>query len=212
MTEAPVRHDPSAGRAVVLETFSVGMAVFEAIAALISGLVASSFALIAFGADSVIEVLSAVVVVVQLASMLSHNQVSARSNHWSHRLIALLFYLLALYVTISTAVALTNQVRASENGLGFAVCIASAVLMPGLAFAKRGTSRAMARQGLPAVSRLLAADASETALCAVLSVSTLTGIGLTAWLGWWWADPVASLLVVFFALREGREAWRCATV
>lgn len=211
MTERSPTRDPTAGRAVLLERLSVGAAAAEAVAALVSGLLASSFALIAFGADSVIEVLSAVVVVVQLRTMLSNGVVSASSQHRSHRLIAVLFYSLALYVAISTAVALTNQVRAIENGLGFAVCLASAVLMPGLAFAKLGTSRTMAHQGLADVARLLAADASETALCAVLSISTLTGIGLTAWLGWWWADPVASLFVVFFALREGREAWRCAS-
>jgi len=211
MNEVRERPDSSARWAVLLEAVSVVVALGEALAALISGLVATSFALIAFGADSIIEVLSAFVVIAQLLAMLKRSQVSDRSRHWSHRVIAFLFFCLALYVTISTAVALADQVHAKENRLGFAVCIASAILMPGLAFAKRKTSRTMSRTGLSDVGRLLASDASETALCALLSIGTLMGIGLTQWLSWWWADPLASLFVVFFALREGREAWRCAT-
>jgi divalent metal cation (Fe/Co/Zn/Cd) transporter len=202
---------PSARRAVTLEVLSVGLAIGEAAAALVSGVLASSFALVAFGTDSVIEVLSAVVVTAQLLSLLRGIPSSDRRRHWTHRLIAVLFYALSLYVIISAALALSERHQSNENALGFVVCIASAMLMPGLARAKLLMSHRMVRQGMPDVGRILAADATETALCAVLSISTLAGIGLTAWLGWWWADPVASLFVVYFAVREGREAWRCAS-
>jgi divalent metal cation (Fe/Co/Zn/Cd) transporter len=211
MTETEVNRNSSAHRAVFLESLSVGVAATEAVVALVSGLLASSFALIAFGTDSLIEILSATVVAIQLTTMLRGKKVSSRSRHRSHRLLGILFYSLALYVVVSTALALGFHVRASENGLGFAVCIVSALLMPSMAVAKRSTSRTMAYQGFSDVSRLLASDASETALCAILSVTTLVGIGVTAWLGWWWADPVASLFVVLIAVREGREAWRCAS-
>lgn len=61
--------------------------------------------------------------------------------------------------------------------------------------------------GLTGAAALLRADAAETSLCTVLSATTLIGVGLDAAFGWWWADPGASLAVVYFAVREGREAW-----
>jgi divalent metal cation (Fe/Co/Zn/Cd) transporter len=77
----------------------------------------------------------------------------------------------------------------------------SLVVMPLLGRAKR-------RLAVKLGSRALAADGMETLLCAYLSFTLLLGLGLNAWLGWWWADPVAALVMVGFMLREGREAWR----
>jgi divalent metal cation (Fe/Co/Zn/Cd) transporter len=199
----------SARRAVALERLSVALSGLEAVAALVSGILAGSVALVAFGADSVIEVMSAVVVLGQLRAMVRSSDTDAAREHRSHRIIAVFFFALALYVVVSASVALALRVRPSENALGFVVCFASIALMPSLAWAKRSTSLSLGRDGSVAVARLLRADASETALCALLSLSTLLGVALTAWVGWWWADPVASLAVVYFALREGAEAWRC---
>jgi divalent metal cation (Fe/Co/Zn/Cd) transporter len=199
----------SARRAVALERLTVALSALEAVAALVSGILAGSVALVAFGADSVIEVMSAVVVLGQLRAMVRSSDASADREHRSHRIIAVLFFALATYVVVSASIDLVMSRHPSENALGFVVCFASIALMPSLAWAKRTTSRSLAREGSAAVARLLNADASETALCALLSVSTLLGVSLAAWVGWWWADPVASLAVVYFALREGAEAWRC---
>lgn len=79
--------------------------------------------------------------------------------------------------------------------------------MPTLAWAKRRTARALGAHGQHASAVLLNADAAETLLCAVLSLATLIGVGANAVFGWWWADPLAGLAVVYFAIREGREAW-----
>jgi divalent metal cation (Fe/Co/Zn/Cd) transporter len=130
------------------------------------------------------------------------------SEHRSHRILAVLFFALALYVVASAGWALARTHHPHENALGIVVAVASTVAMPLLAFAKRASARHLADHGLSSLSRLMGADATETALCALLAVSTLIGVSL-ATIRWWWADPVASLAVVYFALREGREAWVC---
>ena len=199
----------NARRAVALEYVTVILSGLEAVAALVGGILAGSVALEAFGADSVIEMMSAVVVLVQLRSMVTSAEANADREHRSHRIIAVLFFALACYVLLSASLALVGRDHPSENALGLGVCFASIALMPSLAVAKRWTSRRLAEEGFTVVARLLMSDASETALCALLSLTTLVGVTLTAWVGWWWSDPVASLAVVYFAVREGNEAWRC---
>ena len=196
-------------RAVKLEVATIALSLGEATAALVSGILAGSLALIAFGSDSVIEVISAMLVLFQLRSILRHGAADSRSERRAHRTVGVLFFTLAAYVVANAVFDLVRVTQASENTLGFVVCIVSGLLMPGLAIAKRKASVQMSRDGFAAVAGLMASDASETALCGLLSLSTLIGIGLTAWVGWWWADPVASLTVVYFALREGRQAWTC---
>lgn len=153
--------------------------------------------------------LSASVVLFQVRSLVSAGSTTPASEHRSHRIIAVLFFVLAVYVVASALDALVHASHPSENVLGFVVCIASGMIMPALAFAKRRTSFQLTQGGFSSLGKLLASDAAETALCGWLSVSTLMGVGITSWAGWWWADPVASLAVVYFALREGREAWEC---
>lgn len=206
--ELEADHAVATRAAVRLEYATITLAALEALAALVSGLLAGSVALVAFGADSVIEMLSGVVVLGQLRA-LAHEESRGRfSEHRSHRILAVLFFALALYVVASAAEALARAHHPHENVLGIVVAVASTVAMPLLALAKRASARHLGDHGLSSLSRLMGADAAETALCALLAVSTLVGISL-ATIHWWWADPVASLAVVYFALREGREAWEC---
>ena len=72
--------------------------------------------------------------------------------------------------------------------------------MPGLAFAKRRTGQALG-------NRTLITESAETAFCAYTSAATLAGVGLNTWLGWWWADPAAALVIAALAVKEGLEAW-----
>ena len=201
---------PESARALRLEYLSITLAALEAIVALVSGLIAGSVALVAFGADSVIEMLSAIVVISQLLTLVRGHGQTPSSEHRSHRILAVLFYALALYVVASVLQALVGAHHPRENTWGFAISLFSSVAMPTLAWRKRNSGRELAAQGLASLSRLMSADATETALCAILAATTLMGVSL-AWLHWWWADPVASLAVVYFALREGREAWECAS-
>ena len=80
---------------------------------------------------------------------------------------------------------------------------AALIVMPALALAKR-------RTGQQRSNRTLIADSAETAFCAFTSAAALLGIGLNAWLGWWWADPAAALVIAALAVREGWEAWEDA--
>lgn len=209
MPTSPETLNQGTSRAVNLEIATVALSLGEAAAALVSGILAGSLALIAFGSDSVIEIISAGLVLNQLRSILRHGAADRKSERRAHRTVGVLFFSLAVYVVASASIDLFNGNHASENTLGFVVCIVSSLLMPGLAIAKRRASVHLARDGFSAVAGLMASEASETALCGLLSLSTLIGIELTAWVGWWWADPVASLTVVYFAIREGREAWTC---
>ncbi|HEY5304370.1 MAG TPA: cation transporter [Acidimicrobiales bacterium] len=200
-------HSP-ARAALRLEYVTILFAALEAVAALTSGIVAGSVVLVAFGADSVIEMLSALVVLGQLLALVHERPIGRFSEHRSHRVLAVFFFILALYVTLSALAALVREHHPHENALGFAVAVVSCVVMPLLAYVKRRSAQHLGEHGLRSLARLMGADAVETALCAVLAFSTLIGVALAS-LHWWWADPVASLAVVYFALREGKEAWEC---
>ena len=197
----------SARTAVRLEYATVGWNVVEAVVAVGSGIVAGSVALVAFGLDSAIEVVSATVVLVHLRAVLAGAEPNAVHQRRALRTIAVTFFALATYVTVDAAVTLLRGDRPSASPLGVAVTSAAVIVMPTLAWAKSRTARALSTHGRQGSAVLLNADAAETLLCAVLSAATLVGIGANAAFGWWWADPLAGLVVVYFAVREGREAW-----
>jgi divalent metal cation (Fe/Co/Zn/Cd) transporter len=178
-----------------LEYASMAWMTVEATVAIISGILASSIALIGFGLDSVIEFFAAAVVVWQL-----RGNVSEERETWALRLIGGTFFALAAYLTIESLTDLVSQHRPEQSTAGIAVTAAALVVMPLLALAKRRTGQLLG-------NRTLIADAAESAFCAFTSAAALLGIGLNAWLGWWWADPAAALVIAGLAVREGIEAW-----
>jgi len=178
-----------------LEYASMTWMTVEATVAIVSGLIASSIALIGFGLDSVIEFFAAAVVVWQLQGTVSQERETR-----ALRLIGGTFFVLAAYLTIESITDLVSQHRPGQSTAGIAVTAAALVVMPLLALAKRRTGQQLGNQ-------VLIADAAESAFCAVTSAAALIGIGLNAWLGWWWADPVAALVIAGLAVREGIEAW-----
>ncbi len=181
-------------RGFLLEYLTVGWNVVEAGVAVTAGILAGSIALVGFGADSVVEVFSAVVVIWRLRG--SHEEREERAL----KLIALSFFALAAYVGVESVRDLIVGAAAETSIAGLAVTALSLVVMPALAVAKARTGRALA-------SRVLIADSRETWLCAALSAIVLGGLALNALFGWWWADPVAALGVAWLAVSEGREAW-----
>ena len=116
------------------------------------------------------------------------------------RLIGVTFFALAAYLAVEGIRDLAGHTRPGQSIPGLAVTAAALIVMPLLAVAKRRTGRALGNQ-------TLIADSAETAFCAVTSAATLLGVGLNAWLGWWWADPVAALVIAALAVKEGLEAW-----
>ena len=177
-----------------LEYASMAWMTAEAVIAVTAGVLASSIALTGFGLDSVIEFAAAAIVVWQLRGEGEERETRGV------QLIGVTFFVLALYLAIQGIRDLMTHARPGQSVAGLAVAGAAMVVMPLLAVAKRRTGRALG-------NRTLIADSAETAFCAFTSAATLVGVGLNTWLGWWWADPVAALVIAALAVKEGLEAW-----
>jgi divalent metal cation (Fe/Co/Zn/Cd) transporter len=190
-----------------IEYLTLGWNTVEAVVALVSGVVAASVALTAFGIDSGIELISAAVVLVRLRALLAQGEPDERKERRALRIVAVCFFALAAYVVIDATVNLAAGDHPAVSPAGIAVSVAALIVMPTLAAAKRRVAGRLDSDALPGAAALLRADAAETVLCAVLAATTLLGLGLNATFGCWWVDPIASLAVVYFAIREGREAW-----
>jgi divalent metal cation (Fe/Co/Zn/Cd) transporter len=168
----------------------------EAVVAITAGAAASSVALIGFGLDSLIEVASAAAVAWQFAS-----RNPERREQVALRIIAWSFFALAAYVTVEALRALLGRAEAGHSTVGIALLVVSVVVMPFLSLAQRRTGRELR-------SASAVADSKQTLLCTALSATVLVGLILNSTLGWWWADPLAALMLAGIAVREGREAWR----
>jgi divalent metal cation (Fe/Co/Zn/Cd) transporter len=179
-----------------LEYATVTWMVAEAAIAITAGLIAASVALVGFGLDSVIELFSAVIVIWQLRGEIADQDRQTRAV----RLIGVTFFALAAYLTVESIRDLATAARPGQSVPGLAVTAAALIVMPALAIAKRRTGQALG-------NRTLVADSAETAFCAFTSAAALLGVGLNAWLGWWWADPAAALVIAALAVREGIECW-----
>ena len=177
-----------------LEYASLVWMTVEAAVAIISGIIAASIALVGFGVDSVIEFFAAAVVIWQLRG--GGEERETRAVH----LIGITFFVLAAYLAAESIRDLIGHARPEHSIPGLAVTAAALLVMPGLAIAKRRTGQALS-------NRTLIADSAETAFCAFTSGAALVGLGLNSWLGWWWADPAAALVIGALAIREGLEAW-----
>lgn len=186
----------------LIVTITIGYNVIEAIVAISSGVAASSAALIGFGLDSVVEVLSAAAVAWQFTR--------TDPERWEKptlRVIAVSFFLLAAYVGASALLSLAGLVRPEHSTVGIVLTALSVVIMPLLSFAEYRTGKQLG-------SATAVADSRQTLICAALSAAVLFGLGANSLFGWWWADSLAALVIVAFAVREGVEAWKgdtCAT-
>jgi divalent metal cation (Fe/Co/Zn/Cd) transporter len=187
-------------RGLRLNYLTIGYNALEAVLSLAAGLVAGSVALVGFGIDSVIELTASAAAQWRLRTDRDHAR-RERVERQAHRLIGLSFLALAAYVAYESATALWYREQPAPSPLGVAILALSAVVMPALARAKRRVARALG-------SGALEADATQTSLCAYLSVIALAGVGLNAVSGWWWADSVAALAMVPIIVKEGVEGLR----
>ena len=189
-----------AERAIVLEQVTIGYNVVEGVIAVTFGIIAGSIALTGFGFDSWIEVTAAAVVLRRLRAEVAGEEPDEAKDRRALRVVAVTFYVLAVYVTVEGVRDLVAGDEPSITVVGMVLTSLSAVVMPALARLKRTVGEAMN-------SRLVLADAAETKLCAWLSVSTLAGLAGFAAFGLSWIDPLAGFVIAYFAVREGREAW-----
>ncbi|MCZ3388887.1 MAG: cation transporter [Actinomycetia bacterium] len=191
----PERRAALGRRARLLAWVTLGYNALEAIAAVTAGIVASSVALISFGGDSIVECLSALVILWQFRGIAQERERQAL------RLIAVSFFVLAAYVSVDALRSLIDGADPKPSPVGIGLAALSLLVMPFLSWAKRRTG---AELGSPTV----VADSVQTLLCTYLSAVLLVGLLANSLVGWGWADPIAALIVAAVALREGVEAWR----
>jgi divalent metal cation (Fe/Co/Zn/Cd) transporter len=166
--------------------------------ALVAGIAAGSIALIGFGADSLIETLAGFVVLWLFTGV---RRGSVQAERRAQQLISVSFYVLAAYVASESIRTLVDGRHPETSWVGVGLAAFTAATMPLLASAKR-------RVGNKLHSSAAVKEASQTQLCAYLSVALLTGLLLNALVGWWWADPLAALVIAAIAAQEGRQSWR----
>jgi divalent metal cation (Fe/Co/Zn/Cd) transporter len=187
-------------RGLRLNWLTLGYNTVEAVVSLAAGLVAGSVALVGFGFDSAIEVSAALAAQWRLRADLEPAR-RGRVERTTRRIIGVSFIALAGYVGVESAATLIGREAPEPSPVGLLILALSILVMPVLARAKLRVARALE-------SRALAADATQTSLCAYLSAIALAGVGLNTAFGWWWADPVAALLMVPIIAREGVEGVR----
>lgn len=194
-------------RGLRLEWFTVSWNVVEAVVAIGAGIFSGSTALIAFGADSLIEVVSAVALLRRFreagpeATAEEHSGAERRALY----LVAATFFLLATYVAVVSSRALVIGEAPDTSTVGLVLSVLSLIVMPVLVYAKQKTGREME-------SKALQADAVETWVCAYLSLALLAGVGLHLAFGWWWADPVGAIAMLPVILWQGWETLEEARV
>ncbi|GAA4715416.1 Cation efflux family protein [Promicromonospora umidemergens] len=187
-------------RGLRLAQFTVAYNVVEGVVAITAGIAAGLVSVIGFGIDSGIESIAAVLVWLRLSARLRHGEADERKERITLRLVAITFFLLAGYVTVEGIRSLVVGETPQSSPVAVGLLIASLVVMPLLAAAKR-------RVGLALADPLILADAAETRICVLLSVSTLLGLVIFALTGAGWVDAVAGFVIAAFAIHEGREAW-----
>jgi divalent metal cation (Fe/Co/Zn/Cd) transporter len=182
----------------LLAWVGIGWHMVEFAIALAAGFAAGSIALIGFGADSLIEALAGGVV---LWLFTGKRRGSSSAERRAQQLIAVSFFLLAAYVGVEVLRTLVSADHPAVSWVGIALAAFTALTMPLLAYAKR-------RLGNQLHSSATVKEAAQTQLCAYLSIALLLGLGANALAGWWWADPLAALVIAAVALKEGRASWR----
>ncbi len=165
--------------------------------ALGAGIAAGSIALVAFGADSLIEALAGLVV---LWLFTGRRLGSHAAERRAQQLVAVSFFVLAAYVATESLRTLADGRHPGRSWIGIGLAVVTAVAMPALARAKRRVGRGLQ-------SSATVQEAAQSQLCAYLSLTLLAGLGANALFGSWWADPGAALVIAALAAREGVAAW-----
>jgi divalent metal cation (Fe/Co/Zn/Cd) transporter len=188
-------------RGLRLAQITVAYNVLEGAVAITAGLLAGLVSLVGFGIDSGIESASAVLVGLRLAARLRHGHADETKERLALKLVAVTFFVLAAYVTVEGVRSLVGGEAPDSSAVGIVLLAISVVVMPLLAGAKRRVGEQLGNDSL------ILADAAETRICVLLSISTLAGLALFSLTGAAWLDPVAGFVIAAFAVKEGLEAW-----
>lgn len=189
-------------KGVRLEYLTIGWNMIVALVAGVTGFRKGSIVLIAFGLVGIIGLVMAGMLLLRLRNELqgqNSREAYTRTERMVLFIVGVAFFLLALYIMNESGSRLYYREKPETSTVGLVLSVLSLVGMPILAVMKFRTA-----QGLE--SRALRIDARETAVCAYLALTLFLGMSLHAWLGWWWADSVAALLMIPLMVREGWEA------
>ena len=148
----------------------------------------------------IVLAVASVLVGLRLAARLRHGEADERKERVTLKLVAVTFFILAAYVTYEGIRSLLEGETPESSPVSVVVLVLSLIIMPILAAAKKKVGTALG-------DNLILADAAETRICVLLSVSTLAGLIIFALTGAAWVDPVAGFIIAAFALHEGKEAW-----
>lgn len=185
-----------------LEWLTIGWMLIEAAVAIGSGIAAGSVVLLAFGLDSIIELISAGVLIWRLSVELRRGQAfSEKAERTASRIGGGLLFALAAYVVASACWSLRQRKGEDFSVAGFVLCLLAIPIMRYLTNRKLAVAAQLG-------SRAIRADAIESMTCGWLSLVVVISLATQALLGAWWVDPLGSLAIVWFLVKEGREAWK----
>jgi divalent metal cation (Fe/Co/Zn/Cd) transporter len=184
--------------AFALVSLTIVYNVLEAVLAVWTGEKAESIALVGFGVDSLIEVSAAFLMLWRLIEQVRHHndEVVERAENRVHRFVGVSFFLLAAYIAFNAISTLWHQTRPEQSLFGIILALLSLIIMPLLSWGKMRAAHHIQ-------SNALTAEAKESIACSILSFILLVGLVANATLGWWWADPVAGLVMLPWLLKEG---------
>jgi divalent metal cation (Fe/Co/Zn/Cd) transporter len=185
-------------KAIGLEIFVISYNLMEGLISVIAGFLAGSVALIGFGLDSAIEVSASIAVLAHLIRRGEGEELA-----WERRVavfVGITLMVLAAYVGGQAIYDLVTKSRPDESYLGIGIAVLSLIIMPTVSRFEHSLSHKID-------SRALEAESRETLVCSYLSAALLLGLGANALFGWWWADPLAALVMVAFIAKEGWEAF-----
>ncbi len=182
-------------RGLMLEYTTLGWNVVGTVVLAVAAVTTGSVALAGFGVDSLIEIIASAVVVWQLRG----EEGSLRERR-ALRLIAVAFGCLAIYIAVQIAVTLASQSHPGPSTLGSLWLAATVLCMFALAWGKQLTGQRLSNP-------VLQTEARVTRIDGALAAAVLIGVALNAVVGWWWADPLAGLVILAYGLHEARHAW-----
>ena len=185
-------------RAIWLSWLTLGWLAIDGAIGMTAGITANSIALIGWGIDCAIEAAAAVIIVWRFTG---NRLDSVDAERLAQKVVGLSFFLLAPYIIVTAVDHLLTGNAAQPSWIGIALAGSDAVLMPILGRAKKNVGQALG-------SAATTGAGHQNILCAYLSVAVLIGLGANALVGWWWADPIAALLVAVVCIQAGTRTWR----
>lgn len=200
MVEVVLNRQAFARRGRQLEYFTIGWNTLEGLVAVISGAMAGSVSLVGFGIDSFIEVTSGSTLLWRM-SVDADEEKRERNEKLSLRIVGACFLALAVYVAYESGSDLSSGKQPEHSIPGIALACVSLIVMPLLSRAKKKVGNSLS-------SAAMHADAKQTDFCVYLSAILLAGLLLNAGLGWWWADPLAALVMVPIIAKEGIDGMK----